>query len=362
MLNKLENLKELLVQGFITQDEFDKISKRFNEPNSIEDCTWEDIVEGFYKWTSGKYTLTTRNGYKTCLLKFIKYYTKINNNSGALAEPFKMYGFKDVKKYIDFLNNDFLTNQTISKNKYAVIVLGTYLETLGLIVPVIENIDISISKEANRATPVFHEDEIYEVANCGNLRDKLIISLCYEAALKRAELTNLKMGDFNLRTHQLILKNEEGELDRVHIMSKPLTRLVSKYIGELREDIDRWNKSRLKTGKPLREYSDYLFQNVKNTIPSYNIIQCAMKNNSKEYYSKKYDEETLKQKVSNFTVENIRNSRKVKLLSEGYTVTQVMTMLKESNYMSVCKFKKLVPLIYPESVNNEVKINTSEDD
>lgn len=72
-MDNLESLKELLVNGVITEDEYLGLAKRVEKKNGTYNYTWGDVLEGFYDWCCGQYSNTTAKGYKICLYKFILY-------------------------------------------------------------------------------------------------------------------------------------------------------------------------------------------------------------------------------------------------------------------------------------------------
>lgn len=77
-------------------------------------------------------------------------------------------------------------------------------------------------------------------------------------------------------------------------------------------------------------------------MPAYPMLQTLFKNAAVKYYtSLNLDDEELKEKISNFTFESLRNSRRLNLLAKGKTVQEVMDMLGDKNYMSTYKFKKI---------------------
>lgn len=92
----LENLKELLDSGVITNEEYGNILKRISVANNTYDETWGDVLNGFYDWCINKYAKVTAKGYKTCLYKFVNWVTKENDNEKSFRHKFKIYSFMDV--------------------------------------------------------------------------------------------------------------------------------------------------------------------------------------------------------------------------------------------------------------------------
>lgn len=350
-MDDLVSLNRLLSNGMITKDEYEMISKRFVETTSEYEKTWGNVLNDFYDWCIERYSMTTAKGYKTCLYKFVLYMTKEVDNTNALIQKFKPYTFRMVNGFINKLVNDGIGSQAISKTKYAIMVLGKYLSNKGIEVPDISSIKISINDSVNKTTIALIQDEIIGIANIGDLRAKVCIMLCYEGALKRIELSNLKVSDFNFEKNQLFVRNNGSEIDRVCILSNGTVSVVKEYIDELYYNIGRWNNSRISKGKEPREDFGYIFQSVKMVIPSYALLQNMLKENAKNYYmSIGLTDDELLAKASKVTFESIRNSRKVYLLAQGIPINNVMQMCGDKNYMSTYRFMKLVPLLYPEKV------------
>lgn len=351
-MNNLENLKGLLESGVITQNEYDVIKERFNVSQGDYEHTWQDILDNFYEWCIDKYSVSTAKGYKTCLYKFALYLTKESDNQAAFEHKFKPYTFRSVNSFINKMQEDGFGSQAISKTKYAIMVLGAYLTTKDIEAPDVSNIKISIKESVNNTTVALLNDEIIDIANSGDLRSKVCIMLCYEGALKRIELSNIKISDFNFDKNQLFIRDKNDNIDRVCILSDNTISAVKEYIDELYSNIERWNLSRTSKNKELREDFGYIFQSVKMVVPSYSLLQTMLKENVTNYYLKKeLTEKELSHKISCVTFESIRNSRKVYLLSKGLTVNDVMQMCGDKNYMSTYRFVKLVPMLYPETIN-----------
>lgn len=353
ILNNLNKLNELLSDGIITKDEYDLISKRLAKSKSNYNKTWNDILDGFYQWCLSKYSITTAKGYKTCLYKFISYLTKSDRNDEWHDKKFELYSFIKVNNYINKLYSNNFSHQSINKQKYAIAVLGRYLNELGINAPNIDKIKISIREEVNNTTIALRDDEVNKIIDIGDLRSKVCLSLAYEGVLKRIELCNVKVNDFNFSKQQLcIYKNDK--LERVCTLSKKTINAVKNYIDELYIDIENWNKNRILKGREPRQDFGYIFQNVKTTIPSYSLLQTMIKENTSNYYkSLGLTDEEVKTKSKSVTFETLRNSRKVYLLSKGIPTTDVMNICGEKNYMGTYRFVKLVPMLYPEKMKCE---------
>lgn len=352
-MGNLESIRLLLENGVITKSEYEIFVKRLDEKKSDYEETWGEILDDFYDWCVKNYSLSTSKGYKTCLYKFILHLTKKDNNIDALNEKFELYSFTKVNNFINKMYDENFSNQSISKTKYAINVLSKYLRELGIDAPEVNEIKISIQKEVNQTTIALRHEEVMEIANIGELRNRACILLCYEGTLKRVELCNIKVQDFDFSNHQLIVYNNDNKIDRVCVLSDYTVEVVKEYIEDLYSNINSWNKSRIKKGRTPREDFGYIFQSVKIVKPSYSVLQTMLKNNAKEYYKNKgFSDIEILDKIKNITFESIRNSRRVYLLSKGYSVNDVMRMCGDKNYMSTYRFDKLVPLLYPKPIAN----------
>lgn len=347
----IDEIKKLHENNLITDEEYEILVKRVDISTNSYEYSWGDILNDFYIWCSEKYTPSTAKGYKTCLYKFMLYLTKEETNKVAMTRKFETYSFQKVNSFINKMHNENFKKQSISKTKYAIIVFGDYLRNLHIEAPDIRDIKVPITDEVNNTTFALSHDEVLNIVNHGVLRSKICLLLCYEGALKRNELCSIKVQDFNLNKNQLIIYDDEGRLVRVCTLTKTTTKFVKMYIDELYENINNWNNSRKLRGREPREDFGYIFQSVKMIKPSYSLLQTMIKNASKSYYqSCGFQGDKLTSKIQNVTFESIRNSRKVFLLANGFSVNDVMKMCGEKNYMSTYRFESLVPMLYPKDI------------
>ena len=353
-MNNLGAIKQLLESGTITREEYCTIIKRLEKADSNYEKTWGELLEEFTNWCDERYSAVTSKGYKTCLYKFMLYVTKKDDNSSAFKEKFSTYNFQKVNKFINSMYDNSFSQQAISKTKYSLDVFGEYLRSIGVDAPDTKSIKISVKKEVNNTTVALKHEEIMNIAKFGELRNKVCVLLCYEGALRRIELSNIRVQDFNFENNQLIIYDNDEKIDRVCILTDYTIEIVKMYIKELYENIKGWNRARQKSNRPIREDYGYIFQNVKMVKPSYSMLQVMLKNSSKEYYeSIGYVDKELSEKLKLVTFESIRNSRKVYLLHNGYSVQEVMRMCGDKNYMSTYRFTKLVDLLYPALNTNK---------
>ena len=127
----INNLKELLNKNLITKEEYDIIVRRMEEKSTDYEKSWGEVINDFYDWCDGKYSVVTAKGYKTCLYKFALYMTKKDTNESALQDKFKLYTFRGVNGFFNKMEDDGFSSQAMSKTKYAIVVFGKYLEREG---------------------------------------------------------------------------------------------------------------------------------------------------------------------------------------------------------------------------------------
>lgn len=348
-MDNLVNLKELLDNGIITKEEYEYLISRISKKDGSYEETWNDVLDEFYDWCIKDYSIITAKGYRICLYKFILYITKVDNNDEALKRKFETFNFRTVNNFLKSLQDNSYSNQTISKTKYAIILLCKFLKQKEIDCPDVSKIKVSIKDDVNNTTIALSHDEINRIASVGDLRNKVCILLAYEGALRRIELSKVKVGDFDFHKNQLYVYKDDGSLDRVCILSQATIDVTKEYISELYDDIEKWNRNRIAKGKEPREDFGYIFQSIKMIVPSYALLHTMLKENAYKYY-KSQGVDDIDDKVSNVTFEILRNSRKVYLLSKGISINDVMQLCGDSNYMSTYRFVKLVPIIYPNSV------------
>ena len=339
-------IEKLFKSNIITKAEYEKLMKRLEITDTGYVKAWGEILDDFYGWCTQKYSLITAKGYKTCLYKFMLYLTGKDNNESAFTEQFAPYTFRQANSLIADMTKRMYSQQAINKTAYAIAVFGDYLRSVGIDVPDTRDIKVSIKKEVNNTTIALKHDEIMAMSEIGELRNRVCLLLCYEGALKRAELCNVRIQDFNFQNKQLVIYSDE-KIDRVCLLSDKTVELTNRYIQELYENIASWNASRVAKGRTPREDYGYLFQSVKMIKPSYSVLQVMLKNTAKMYYEANGNPEEVADKVKQVTFETIRNSRRVYLLHKGYDVREVMAMCGDKNYMSTHRFSKLVNLLYP---------------
>lgn len=350
-MDNIESLKQLLLDNVITKEEYDSLSRRVLEEGDNYRQNWKEMLDGFTAWGTSQYAKVTIKGYRTCLYKLMLYLTKASTNDEAFQMEFQMYTFRNVNSFLKKLEEENYSAQGLNKVKYSIVVFGKYLETLGIEVPDITTIKTSVRKYVNQSATALKHEEIMDIVESTDLRSKVCILLSYEACLRRIELVNLKVQDFNMNNKQVYIYDKDGKIDRVCILTDSTIDIIKRYINELYENIDNWNKSRVSKGRAPRDDFGYLFQSVKMVAPSYSLLQAMLKSSATNYYKSIYDDiEIVKSKVANFTFENIRNSRRVYLLSKGQSVTEVMQVSGDKNYMSTYRFVKMVPELYPESI------------
>ena len=47
---KVKDIKKMLENNTITKDEYDTIISRLQPPKSVDNYTWEDVIDGYYDY------------------------------------------------------------------------------------------------------------------------------------------------------------------------------------------------------------------------------------------------------------------------------------------------------------------------
>jgi integrase/recombinase XerD len=67
-------------------------------------------------------------------------------------------------------------------------------------------------------------------------RDRIILEILYDTGMRRSELANLKIGDMDLQTGYVCIRNGKGGKDRVVPLSQRVCEKVRNYIAFVRPD------------------------------------------------------------------------------------------------------------------------------
>lgn len=242
---------------------------------------WLEIVKGFKENISNEHTQNTVNSYMSVV-----------NRLGAFLgqkddEEFKAPKNTDIEDFCE--NTDY--SQTYIK-KYALDCFFLYLKENG-ICDLVNPISIKEIYDDTVNRVILSQLEVYDLVKELDDETACFVLLAYEFMLKPSEIANLKFSDVDLINKKILNKTVSNEL--LHSMFN--------YRRNLYEMIDVSNKSRRKRKRPERELGEYMFQNKKMSKVSGNYIINIFRVNVEKFYE-------------GLTIEDIRNSRKAKLVSE----------------------------------------------
>lgn len=352
---KLMSVEVLYENGVITKEEFDNIKERtiMKEVEGKNDVLFNDMLDSYVSYVSEKLSEPTIAAYRHKIIQFAIYMYDINDESGLYDKIFENFDLETVKRFFKHLSDNNESLSYLNNIKSALNSFSEYLNFIGISAPDIGKIKIDNSYYNQRVRYAYHVREIYKMADSGTLRDSVIIRLIFEGGLKRSQIIAIKHQDFEFEKKQLFLYNDKTNLlDRVVILKHETIDLVRKYIDELYADIQLWNESRASRGRKLREDYGYIFQNIKTATPQYPVVQYSLKRVAEKYFRMNgFEGKELEERISEFTTETIKNSRRVYLFAQGLSTAEVMTELDDKNFALCNKSKKLVPLLYPERNN-----------
>jgi len=354
----LGELEKLYKMNLISKEDFEKIKERYVALRANEggDLLYNDLIESFTISISDRILKPTVAAYKRRVTDFAKHFNKLQESDSlddVVFEPFNLY---DIENYFDYLAEHNESVSFMNNTKSAINSFSEYLSSIGIDSPDIRMVKIDNTKYRKRLRFAYTKDEVYNIADSGDLRQNVIVRLCFEGGLKRNQLINIKSNDFNFNTNQLFIYDEDtGILDRAFTLTDKTVDLVKEYLNELYENIEKWNNSRIVRGREPREDYGYIFQNIKVAKPGYPVINTALKKAAEKYYKKLgITGEELEEKISDFTTESIKSSLRVYLFSKGLSTNEVMSLLGEKNYAFCNKSKKLVQVLYPNEKVSEL--------
>lgn len=186
--------------------------------------------------------------------QLVKRYLRGRENRGYTPKTIKDYGMR-LDLFLRFLRNkdvtkvdrediekflDSLRNKPSSKKKIKLYTIKVYLKGVSVFLSWLEDNDlilknpariivkeIRVEKTKRRALSL--EETRKLVKNAKNPRDKAIILTMAIAGLRLSEVSNLKIGDINLDTFEIFVRQGKGRKDRIIMID-----------GELIEALNVW--------------------------------------------------------------------------------------------------------------------------
>lgn len=311
--------------------------------------TWDEMITNYFE-TKKEFALGTIYGYRARLNGFVEFLTDEENKNIALSKPFQIYNRKDVEEYLKSLKDIERTNSLYNKAYSALLSFGSYLDMIGIESPDIKGLRSSYHEDKEPSVHIFTNQEIYDIANCGTYIENACVRICYEGAIKRENLCDVRVKNFNFEKKQLIVyKPDTTVIDKVCVFSEETMEIIKKAIEEMQMMIDTINKNKIARGDSNLRESDYLFQSKRIPRPSYTGIHNLLKRTMESYCKQNgIVEDEMEEFVAFFNSKAIIASRRVYLLSKISDIKKVMLIMGENNYNVVKSYQKYVPLIYPE--------------
>jgi len=129
----------------------------------------------------------------------------------------------NIKNFLLFLQLEHKSPQTINQALQAIKFF--YKEIIGAKI----QYSIKYAKKNKILPVVLSRQEISNIINSlDNLKHKLIIALSYGAGLRVSEVTNLKIGDFDLENLTIHIKQAKGKKDRLTIFPEKIKNQLEK--------------------------------------------------------------------------------------------------------------------------------------
>lgn len=261
--------------------------------------TQQDIQD-FNNYVEGKYTTTISKRFGTVVKLFSAFLEDKGLDIKGVTE-------EDIKEFIS-------SKEKMKMTEYVMVsALNCYGEYLGL-----DNI-VCRDVESEKSAQVLSDEVIQKILSSHNtpFRDKLIIVLAYKYLFRRADIVHLQFSDIDIQKKTI----KRGE--KVLIMADEDIDLYIKYRQDLMEDIRRWQETRKRKYRPKLDVSNNVFQSARAPKLSNTLIVSLLN---------KY----------NTNVESLRDSGKILLLKQGYSVAEVLEMTGTDNYEAVTRLYKYV--------------------
>lgn len=317
--------------------------------------TWNELISNYIASKKDMLSEATINDYRVRLYNFVKYLYKDDKKDEVLKKDFENYTRQDVKGYLNTLKELGKSISVYNKAYSALLSFGEYLNTLDKKTPDLDGLrDKGKENRETRFEP-FHKDVIYDVANSGNALENACIRINFEGAVKRDDLCNVRVHDFDLEKNQLIIyQKDSNRIKKICILTDETIVIIKQAIKDMTKMVDTINANKIQRNEKPDRRADYLFQSRKFDRPSYTAIHNLIKRAAKKYCEKEnFTDERTKEFVSRFHNQAILASKRVYLLSKTTDIKKVMMLMGENNYHSVKSYQIYVPMIYPESVSIE---------
>lgn len=286
--------------------------------------TWNEVMADYKEYCIEKYTKNTATTYMNGIKYLFRY---LYPNSEPNDVEFETIRQQSIDDYMDSLSGTSVSSAYVYKKTLNNFLL--FLENEKGIERKVEFDDSYEEKESEFL--IVEEEDVLKLINhrTTGAREKLILILSYELIMKSIDIVKLTFDDVDVK-HKKLLDYE---------LSDMACRIYEDYIKELFENIERWNKTRAKKGRPLLEPSDYVFQSSKSAPPSVQMVKKDIIKCIKNYID---DTGDINNPLCGISAEVLRNSRKAYLLKNGYTPTEILAYTKSQDFHNVLCLKKYI--------------------
>ncbi len=216
------------------------------------------------------YSQNTVTSYEKDLIEYFDFLEKNNCE-------YNLVDYNDLKKYLRFLNDKKLKNNTISRkisslrSFYRYLVNNTKLESNPFLL-------LSLPKKEKKLPNFLYMNELedlFEIPKTNNLleqRNTLILELLYATGIRVSELTNIKIKDidFNNRT---ILVTGKGNKKRYVIFGKKSQEVLNYYLSDSYQKLNKNNSDYLILNNHGSKITPRSICNILNDIISHTSLK-----------------------------------------------------------------------------------------
>lgn len=257
-------------------------------------------IQDFNNYVESKYTTTIAKRFGTVVKLFLQY---LEDNGIDIKDVTA----QDIEKFISSKEKMKMSEYVMSS------ALKCYGEYLGL-----DNID-GVDFEQKKERRILSDDAIQKILTSHSTSDrqKLVVMLAYKYLFRLADIRNLQFSDVDIEKKTI----KRGE--KVFTLTDEDINIYTTYRKNLMDDIERWQETRRRRSRPKLNVSNYVFQSAQAPKLSNNTVV------------------SLLNKL-NTNVEALRDSGKILLLKQGYSVAEVLEMTGTENYEAVTRLYNYV--------------------
>jgi len=162
--------------------------------------------------------------------QFAEFLTKRDKTFAALTE-------KDVNEFGEELRAGGKSEKLIHRKLKAIKMFYKHLAELGEAPDMDELISESRAYILSLPRPLTIDEMKRFIIACGDLKRRAIFTAMYEAGLRPDEVTRLSQDDINWDDLYMVIKNKQGERDRLVFFSRKLKDLLKKHIRSRKDKL-----------------------------------------------------------------------------------------------------------------------------